>query len=85
MKLKGTVTITLDDYHSLLDQGDTNLAYTRSIKETSKELSVFLSYISSKVDISNHIEAFNIQSRHSKIVFSGTKALIELRTIRDEN
>jgi len=85
MKLKGTVTITLDDYHSLLDQGDTNLAYTRSIKETSKELSVFLSYILSKEDIANHIESFNMQSKHSKIVFSGTKALIELRTIRDED
>jgi len=85
MKLKGTVTITLDDYHTLLSNRDDNALYKSNLKKTSKELAVFLSYIASKVDISNHIESFNIQSNHSKIVFSGTKAFIELRTIENED
>jgi hypothetical protein len=45
----------------------------------SKELQVFLSFLSSRADIEKHVEEFNRQSKTSKITFEGTSAKIELK------
>jgi hypothetical protein len=72
----GTVTISLEDYHKLVesktkfDNLKDNTAYTM------KELQVFLSFVCSRKDITSHIAEFNRQSKKSKIVITDGKAII---------
>jgi|ETNvirnome_6_100_1030635.scaffolds.fasta_scaffold199521_2 hypothetical protein len=85
MKLKGTVTVSLEDYHALLETHEINISKLENITETARELSVFLSYLASRADIERHVEKFNLQSTTSKILFKGDKAMITFRKIKDEN
>ena len=48
----------------------------------SKEMQVFLSFLSTRADIEKYVEEFNKQSKTSRIVFEGTHAKIEFK---DEN
>tara|TARA_R110002167_G_scaffold34630_1_gene110664 strand:+ start:1579 stop:1848 length:270 start_codon:yes stop_codon:yes gene_type:complete len=84
MDVKGTVTISLDDYHSFLDIHTKNLKKFEHLQDTTRELAVFLSYISSRSDIKQYIESFNIQSKTCKIMYEGDRAVIELRKNKDE-
>tara|TARA_R110002096_G_scaffold363910_2_gene557015 strand:+ start:1724 stop:1975 length:252 start_codon:yes stop_codon:yes gene_type:complete len=77
--LKGSVTISLKDYHDLLVQDQNNKDARSRLVLTAKELGVFLSYLASREDIKKHVESFNVQSATSKIEFEGTKAIISLR------
>ena len=85
MKTKGTVTVSLDDYHTFLEVHEKNLIKLESITETARELSVFLSYLASRADIERYVENFNLQSTTSKILFKGDKAMITFRKLGDEN
>ena len=73
MDVKGTVTITLEDYHSFLNIHENNLKTSEHLQDTTRELAVFLSYISSRTDIKQHIESFNMQSRTCKILYEGNR------------
>ena len=84
MSLKGNVTLSLEDYHAFLDTHELNLEKAEKLRITTRELAVFLSYLSTREDISKHIEAFNLQSKTCKIVFEGTRAVIELRKNTNE-
>ena len=84
MSIKGTVTITLEDYHTFLETHEKNIKKSEDLQDTTRELAVFLSYISSRTDISNHIDAFNLQSKTCKIMYEGSRAVIELRKNKDE-
>ena len=55
MKPKGTVTVSLEDYHALLETHEINLSKLENITATARELSVFLSYLASRADIQNHV------------------------------
>jgi len=84
MSLKGTVTITLEDYHTFIESHEINLEKAEALRATTRELAVFLSYISSRADIKQHIDSFNLQSKTCKIMYGGTRAVIELRKNKDE-
>jgi|TARA_R110000744_G_scaffold68481_7_gene139281 predicted nucleotidyltransferase len=77
--MNGSVTITLEDYHTFLEASVKTKEARERLVKTAKELGVFLSYLASRENIKNHVEAFNVQSTTSKIQFDGTKAIISLR------
>ena len=62
MKPAGTVTISLDDYHKLIELQEKADALTASTKRAAKELAVFLSFMTSRSDIEPHVSEFNKQS-----------------------
>tara|TARA_X000001382_G_scaffold9408_1_gene6666 strand:- start:7119 stop:7370 length:252 start_codon:yes stop_codon:yes gene_type:complete len=75
--MTGTVTISLKDYHKLVES-KTNLDTLKDNTAYSiKELQVFLSFICSRKDINTHIDEFNRQSKRSKIVIQNGKAVIQ--------
>tara|TARA_R110002020_G_scaffold282795_1_gene498441 strand:- start:197 stop:454 length:258 start_codon:yes stop_codon:yes gene_type:complete len=79
MKISGNVTISLDDYDTLKSEFESANRMKESLKRTSKELGVFLSFICSRVNMDKVIEEFNLQSVTSKITFEGEKAIIQFR------
>ena len=81
--MKGTVTISLEDYNKLTDKNKIVNAKEDHIHRTAQELSVLLSYLVSRENIDKYIEKFNIQSKTSKIKFEGNKAVIEFRNVKD--
>ena len=79
MKIKGTVTISLDDYDAMKSEYSDAITMEERLKRTSKELGVFLSFICSRTNMDKLVQEFNLQSVTSKIVFEGDKAIIEFR------
>ena len=77
--MKGTVTISLEDYTKLVKKSETLLKKEEHLHKTAKELAVFLSFLSNKENMDKYITQFNIQSKTSKIMFDGSKAVIEFR------
>ena len=77
--VKGTVSITLEDYHALIDASMNAKDIQESTKLAAKELQVFLSYICDKEDISKYIEEFNRQSKTSEIVVKNGRAQIKFK------
>ena len=75
--VKGSVTITIADFQTLLDAQITSEEITKSTKLAAKELQVFLSYLCDKVDISKYIEEFNRQSKTSSIIIKNGRAQIK--------
>ena len=76
--VKGSVTISIEDYHALIDSKTRSLEITESAALVIKELQVFLSFLCTREDIEKHVEEFNRQSKTSKINMSGGIAKIEL-------
>ena len=75
--MKGTVTISLEDYHKLIES-DKN--YTQLKDKTAyalKELEVFVSFVATRAEVQHHIEEFNRQSKSSKIVIENGRAIIQ--------
>tara|TARA_R110002020_G_scaffold229089_1_gene439849 strand:- start:21 stop:269 length:249 start_codon:yes stop_codon:yes gene_type:complete len=81
--IKGTVTISLEDYNKLVEKNKITSAKEDHVHRTAKELAVFLSYLASRENMDRYIEQFNIQSKTSKIKFEGNKAVIEFRDVKD--
>lgn len=76
--VKGSVTISIEDFQSLLDVKLKALEADGKRKIATKELQVFLSYICSRVDISKHIDEFNRQSQTCSINIEDGQARIQL-------
>ena len=83
--MKGTVTISLDDYHKMLEADESNKRKQEALYETAKELSGFLSWLGTRENIDKYISSFNLQSKNSKIKFEGNKAIIEFREHETNN
>ena len=77
--VKGSVTISIEDFQALLVTSDKAKEFRDKSILASKELQVFLSFLSTRADIDKYIEEFNRQSQTSKIVFEGTQAKIEFK------
>jgi hypothetical protein len=77
--VKGSVTISLEDYHSFLESAIKNKDIESKFIIASKELQVFLSFLATRADIEKYVDEFNRQSKTSKIIFEGTTAKIELK------
>ena len=76
--VKGSVTISIEDFQTLLASKTTSEELNSATKLAAKELQVFLSYICDKVDITQHIEEFNRQSKTSSIIIKSGRAQIKL-------
>tara|TARA_R100000781_G_scaffold25558_1_gene18800 strand:- start:618 stop:860 length:243 start_codon:yes stop_codon:yes gene_type:complete len=77
--VKGSVTISLEDYHALLESAEKTLQIKDKFYTAGKELQVFLSFLASREDIEKHVDEFNRQSRTTRIIFEGTTAKIEMK------
>ena len=66
--VNGTVTISLSDFQTLLESSTNADDVLKSTTTASKEIQVFLSYLHAQLDLTPHIEAFNRQSKKSKII-----------------
>ena len=71
--VKGTVTITLSDYHAFLDQAILLKDKEADVLMTIKELQVFLSFMVSRSEIEPYVEEFNKQSKTSIIQLNDKK------------
>ena len=81
--LKGTVTISLEEYHKLLEKDKVTSNKENHLYKTAKELAVFLSFLASRENVDKYIQQFNLQSKTSKIKFEGSKAVIEFRDVKN--
>jgi thiamine biosynthesis lipoprotein ApbE len=63
----GQVTLSLEDYHSLVDSAKKTAELRENTELLIKELQVFLSFMSSRSEIEPYIVEFNKQSRTSII------------------
>ena len=75
--VKGTVSISIEDYHTLIDASSKSLELKDNLQLAVKELQVFLSYLCTRESIENHVEEFNKQSKTSKININGGIVKIE--------
>ena len=77
--VKGSVTISIEDYHALLDASTTAMELKESTRLAAKELQVFLSFLCTRSEIDKYVEEFNLQSATSKITLVNGRAKIEKR------
>ncbi len=77
--VKGTVNISLDDYHKLVDSKEESLKLKSNLDRAVKELQVFLSFLCTREDIEKYVKEFNRQSKTSVININGGIAKIELK------
>jgi hypothetical protein len=77
--VKGTVNIQLKDYHTFLEASQRSTEQQENLTRAAKELQVFLDFICNQVDIEDHINAFNRQSRTAEIKFINGRARIEFK------
>lgn len=77
--VKGTVNISLEDYHTLVDSSAESLKLKGNLEMAIKELQVFLSFLCTRDDIEKYVEEFNRQSKTSVININGGIAKIELK------
>lgn len=83
MKPAGTVTISLDDYHKLIELQEKADALTANTKRAAKEMAVFLSFMTSRSDIEPHVSEFNKQSTSAKIILEDGRARIQFTDDKD--
>ena len=79
--VKGSVTITLEDYHSLVDSNSKSVDLKDKLDIAVKEMQVFLSFLCTRANIENYVEEFNRQSKTSSININGGIAKIELKDV----
>jgi hypothetical protein len=77
--VKGSVTISIDDFQALLEAAENTKQTEGNLKIATKELQVFLSFLCSRSDISVYVEEFNRQSQTSQIIIDDGKAIIKLK------
>tara|TARA_R100001594_G_C3967290_1_gene246925 strand:+ start:254 stop:499 length:246 start_codon:yes stop_codon:yes gene_type:complete len=76
--VKGSVTISIEDYHALIDASTKSMELKENTELAAKELQVFLSFLCTRENLEKYIEEFNRQSKTSKITITGGIAKIEL-------
>ena len=79
--VNGSVTISIEDFQSLLDAKVKAEEIRDSARLAAKELQVFLSYICDKENISEYIEEFNRQSKTASISIENGRAKIIFKDI----
>ena len=79
--VKGTVNISLEDYHTLLESASKSLELKENLQLAVKELQVFLSFLCTRENIEEYVEEFNRQSKTSKININGGIVKIETKDV----
>lgn len=74
----GTVTISLEDFESLKSQSASGAAVKANILKAAKELEVFISFLSTREGMMEHIEEFNSYSKTCRIHIVDGRAKIEI-------
>jgi len=77
--VKGTVSISLKDYHELIEASSRSIELKDNLQLAVKELQVFLSYLCTREDIEGYVKEFNRQSKTTKININGGIAKIETK------
>ena len=77
--VKGNVTLSLEDYHTLIDSSTSSLELKEKLDIAVKELQVFLSFLCTREDIEKYVGEFNRQSKTSKISINNGIAKIEVK------
>ena len=75
--MKGSVTISLENYEKLKDSTEKAESMKTEMLATMKELQIFLSFICTRSNLELYVEEYNKQARSSRIKLSGGKAIIE--------
>ena len=65
--MKGTVTISINDYDSLRGAQDSASKRDERLTRAAKELEVFLSFLITRENIVEYLDEFNRQSHGTKI------------------
>ena len=66
--VKGTVNISLEDYHELIEASSKSIELKDNLQLAVKELQVFLSYLCTREDIEGYVKEFNRQSKTSSVM-----------------
>ena len=66
--VKGQVTISIEDFQTLLDASVKAAEVKLSTQRASKEIQIFLSFIHNQLELTEHIASFNRQSKSSEII-----------------
>ena len=77
--VKGSVTISIEDYHAFLDANSKSLEAREKVNLAVKELQVFLSFLCTRETIDKYVEEFNRQSKTASIDINSGIAKIELK------
>ena len=77
--VKGTVTISIEDYHKFLEANSKSVDARKDLELAVKELQVFLSFLCTRENIDKYTSEFNRQSKTSEININGGIAKIELK------
>ena len=83
--VKGTVTISLESYHKLIEESKRFDAKKGNLLRSAKELGVFLAFLASRSNIEQYVEEFNRQSETASIVFEGSIAKIKFKEDEEKN
>lgn len=76
-EIVGTVTISLADYQDMVLAGERADELNSKTKHAAKELSVFLTFLATRSDVTPYVTEFNRQSMSAKIVLDDGRATIE--------
>lgn len=79
MKIPGTVTIDLKDYLDLIEYNQNVSTLKDNTSRAAKEMSVFLSFLCTRSDITQYVEEFNRQATTAKITIDNGRATIEFK------
>ncbi len=75
--MKGTATISLEDYEKLVKSHEEAQKVKDEMLVTMRELQVFLSFICSRSNLEGYVDEYNKQATSSKIKLSGGRVKIE--------
>ena len=76
--VKGSVSISLEDYHTFIDQSIHFKNKEERLTQAANEMQVFLSFLCTRENIEKYIDEFNKQSKTSRILIEGSYVKIEL-------
>ena len=74
--MKGTVTISIEDFDSLRKAEEDALQRNEGLNRAAKELEVFLSFMCTSEHILEYVDEFNRQSRKASIQIDEGRAKI---------
>ena len=77
--VKGSVTISIEDYHELMDAAIILKQKEEALRLTAQELQVFLSFLCTRINITDHVDEFNRQSETTIIDIENGRAKIKLK------
>jgi hypothetical protein len=83
--MNATVTLPLVEFDKLRKSHEAAEELIKSTKRAALEIEVFLSFLITREDITEHIEEFNRQSTKSQIVISNGRAKIKLNEADNDN